>query len=168
MYHRYASLAASDTQQLLLHYAAIVNFSWVTVIGYLSVMPINFTKANSFFIYSSFLYIGVAAPRPSFTPLSILVRIHCKYEVCPYYKDTLLTSLFNSSLSEPRSERYIITKSLTNHAVGSRICIRAVNKNTKIPHAKTVPSTIDNIAPLRFVDDEVVDQAWVEVGVGVD
>ena len=52
--------------------------------------------------------------------------------------------------------------------MGSRICIRAVNKNTKISHAKTVPSTIDNIVPLRFVDDEVVDQAWVEVGVGVD
>ena len=147
----------------------IVNFSWVTVNGYLAGMPITLTRANSFFIYSSFLYIGVAAPKPSFTPpLSILLRIHCIYEVCPYYKDTLLTSLISSSLSEPRSERYIITKSLTNHAVGSRICIRAINKNTKIPHAKTVPSTIDNIAPLRFVDDEVVDQAWVEVGVGVD
>ena len=115
-------------------------------------MPITLTRANSFFIYSSFLYIGVAAPKPSFTPpLSILLRIHCIYEVCPYYKDTLLKSLISSSLSEPRSERYIITKSLTNHAVGSRICIRAVSKNTKIPHAKTVPSTIDNIAPLRFV-----------------
>ena len=41
--------------------------------------------------------------------------------------------------------------------MGSRICIRAVNENAKIPHANTVPSKIDNIlAPLGFVDDEVI------------
>ena len=51
--------------------------------------------------------------------------------------------------------------------MGSRICIRAVSMNTKMPHPKTVLSTIDNIAPLRFVD-EAVDQARVEARVGVD
>ena len=39
--------------------------------------------------------------------------------------------------------------------------------NAKIPHAKIVPSTIDDIAPSRFVD-EVVDQPQVKVGVRVD
>ena len=45
---------------------------------------------------------------------------------------------------------------------------------TRIPKYHTVtpkPSslaTVDNIVPLGFVDDEVVDQARVEVGVGVD
>ena len=43
---------------------------------------------------------------------------------------------------------------------------------TKIPRYHTPKSSslakIDNIAPLGFVDDEVIDQARVEVGVGVD
>ena len=41
-----------------------------------------------------------------------------------------------------------------------RACVTVMN-------TKTVPSTIDDIAPSQFVD-EAVDQSQVKVGVGVD